>query len=77
NGNFSEFGDLDMPETWSLVMVHEPVEGGSPYGVVEISNIEYDSNEDSNLFLILLVCSFVGVLLVFIPTKISHTTEEE
>lgn len=77
NGNFSEFGDLDMPETWSLVMVHEPVEGGSPYGVVEISNIEYDSNEDSNLFLILLVCSFVGVLLVFIPTKISLTTEEE
>lgn len=77
NGNYSEFGELILPETWSLVMVHEPVEGGSPYGVVEVSNIEYDSNEDNNLFLILLVCSFIGALLVFMPSKISLTTEEE
>ena len=75
--NISEFGNLELPETWSLVMVHEPVEGGSPYGVVQVSNIEYDSNEDNNLFLILLVCSFVGALLVFMPSKISPTTEEE
>jgi len=77
SGNTSEFGDLDIPENWSLVMVHEPIEGGSPYGVVEISNIEYDSSEDTNLFLILLVCSFVGALLVFVPSKISPTSEEE
>ena len=77
NENISEFGNLELPETWSLVMVHEPVEGGSPYGVVQLSNIEYDSNEDNNLFLILLVCSFVGALLVFMPSKISLTTEEE
>ena len=75
--NISEFGNLELPETWSLVMVHEPVEGGSPYGVVQLSNIEYDSNEDNNLFLILLVCSFVGALLVFMPSKISLSTEEE
>ena len=77
NENISEFGNLELPETWSLVMVHEPVEGGSPYGVVQLSNIEYDSNEDNNLFLILLVCSFVGALLVFMPSKISLSTEEE
>ena len=58
-------------------MVHEPVEGGSPYGVVQVSNIEYDSDEDNNLFLILLVCSFIGALLVFAPSKISPSTEEE
>ena len=77
NENISEFGNLELPETWSLVMVHEPVEGGSPYGVVQLSNIEYDSNEDNNLLLILLVCSFVGALLVFMPSKISLSTEEE
>ena len=77
SGNSSEFGNLEMPETWSLVMVHEPVEGGSPYGVVQVSNIEYDSNEDNNLFLIILVCSFIGALLIFMPSKISPTTEEE
>ena len=77
NDNISEFGNLELPKTWSLVMIHEPVEGGSPYGVVQISNIEYDSNEDNNLFFILLVCSFVGALLVFMPSKISPTTEEE
>lgn len=77
NDNISEFGNLEMPETWSLVIVHEPVEGGSPYGVVEISNIEYDSTEDNNLFLILIVCSFIGALLVFAPSKISPSTEEE
>ena len=77
SGNSSEYGNLEMPETWSLVMVHEPVEGGSPYGVVQVSNIEYDSNEDNNLFLIILVCSFIGALLIFMPSKISLATEEE
>lgn len=77
DGNYSDYGELDLPETWSIVMIHEPEEGGAPYGVVEISNVEYDSVKDSNLFLILLVCSFVGVMLIFTPSKISLTTEEE
>ena len=58
-------------------MVHEPVEGGEPYGVVEITNIEYDSNEDGNLLLILFVCSFIGGLLIFYPNKIPLAREEE
>ena len=77
SGNSTDFGELELPKIWSLIMVHEPEEGGEPYGVVEISNIEYDSDDDSNLFLILLVCSFIGALLVFVPSKISPLTEEE
>ena len=77
NGSISEFGEINMPKIWSLVMVHEPVEGGTPYGVVEVTNIEYDSNEDGNLLLILFVCSFIGALLIFYPNKISVVPEEE
>ena len=77
NGSISEFGDINMPKIWSLIMVHEPVEGGTPYGVVEVTNIEYDSNEDGNLLLILFVCSFIGGLLIFYPDKISVVPEEE
>ena len=43
-GNISEYGDLDLPKLWSVIMIHEPVEGGEPYGVVEISNLEYEEN---------------------------------
>ena len=77
NGSISEFGEINMPKIWSLVMVHEPVEGGTPYGVVEVTNIEYDSNEDGNLLLILFVCSFIGALLIFYPNNISVVPEEE
>ena len=55
-GNTSEFGDLDLPESWSLVMVHEPVEGGEPYGVVEISNLEYEEKSSNELLLIVSFC---------------------
>ena len=29
-GNISEYGDLDLPKLWSVIMIHEPVEGGEP-----------------------------------------------
>ena len=61
SGNSTEYGDLELPEIWSLIMVHEPVEGGTPYGVVEISNIEYTSDEDSNLLSILSFALFLEV----------------
>ena len=48
-GNTSEYGDLDLPELWSVIMIHEPVEGGQPYGVVEISNLEYEENSSYEL----------------------------
>ena len=77
SGNSTEYGDLELPEIWSLIMVHEPVDGGTPYGVVEISNIEYTSDEDSNLLSILIICTFLGSLLIFMPSKISPIAEEE
>lgn len=77
SGNSTEYGDLELPEIWSLIMVHEPVEGGTPYGVVEISNIEYTSDEDSNLLSILIICTFLGSLLIFMPSKLSPIAEEE
>ena len=76
-GDFSEYGEMELPVTWSVIMVHEPVEGGVPYGVVEISNQEFDSNGDQNLLLIVAFCLLLGGILVFIPSKISLNTEEE
>ncbi len=77
NGTSTEYGDLEIPEIWSLIMIHEPIEGGTPYGVVEISNIEYTSDEDSDLLSILIICTFIGTLLIFMPSKISPIAEEE
>tara|TARA_B100000214_G_scaffold152466_1_gene109171 strand:+ start:465 stop:1208 length:744 start_codon:yes stop_codon:yes gene_type:complete len=76
-GNISEYGDLELPELWSLVMIHEPIEGGSPYGVVEISNIDYEEDSSNELLLIIAFCILLGGLLVFIPAKNSLNTEEE
>ncbi|MBB69718.1 MAG: hypothetical protein CMB28_01250 [Euryarchaeota archaeon] len=76
-GNITEYGDLELPELWSLVMIHEPVEGGSPYGVVEISNIDYEEDSNNELLLIVAFCVLLGGLLVFIPAKNSLNTEEE
>ena len=52
NSNITEYGNLELPELWSLIMIHEPVEGGAPYGVVEISNIEHEENSSDELMLI-------------------------
>ena len=77
NGSISEYGDLDLPESWSVVMVHEPVEGGEPYGVVEISNLENEENSSNELLLIVAFCVLLGAMLVFTPAKKSLNTEEE
>ena len=77
SGNISEFGNLELPESWSLVMIHEPSEGGVPYGVVEISNLEFDDNIDENLLEIVAFCILLGGILVFIPVNKSLNAEEE
>ena len=76
-GNISEYGDLDLPELWSVIMIHEPVEGGEPYGVVEISNLEYEENSSYELLRIVASCVLLGAVLVFTPAKKSLNTEEE
>ena len=77
SGVVSDYGQLELPETWSLVMIHEPEDGGTPYGVVEISNLEQDTDVDNNLMMIVLFCAFMGALVVFLPRKISLNEEEE
>ena len=77
SGVVSDYGQLELPETWSLVMVHEPEEGGTPYGVVEISNLDQDSDVDNNLMMIVVFCALMGGLVVFLPRKISLNEEEE
>ena len=77
SGNISEFGNLELPKIWSLVMIHEPIEGGEPYGVVEISNIEHENYSDENLLMIVALCIILGGLIVFIPAKGYLNTEEE
>tara|TARA_B100000459_G_scaffold144765_1_gene108113 strand:+ start:1461 stop:2237 length:777 start_codon:yes stop_codon:yes gene_type:complete len=77
NGNVSEYGNLQLPELWSLIMIHEPVEGGSPYGVVEISNIQDEEDSSNELLIIVAFCILLGGLVVFIPEKKSLNSEEE
>ena len=76
-GNTSEYGDLDLPESWSVVMIHEPVEGGQPYGVVEISNLEYEEKSSNELLQIVAFCVLLGAMVVFTPAKKSLNAEEE
>ena len=76
-GNISDYGNLELPELWSVIMVHEPVEGGEPYGVVEISNLEYEESSVNELLLIVAFCVLLGAMLVFTPAKISLNAEEE
>ena len=77
SGIQTDYGDINLPTTWSIVMVHEPVEGGHPYGVVEISNREYDLDDSKILTEILLVCILLGGLLVFMSKKNYLYAEEE
>ncbi len=77
NGSISIYGDMELPESWSVILIHEPVEGGEPYGVVEISNKEVEEDQDSNLLIILGICVFLGALLVFIPKQEPRIPEEE
>jgi len=75
--NTSIYGDLQLPEFWSIILVHEPIEGGEPYGVVEISNQIWEIYEGDNLLQILAACILLGALVVFAPVKKFHNKEEE
>ena len=77
SGNTSVFGNMSLTESWSVVLVHEPEEGGEPYGVVELSNREFEDSKDDHLLAIMAICIFLGALLVFTPKKIPRITEEE
>lgn len=77
DGDISVYGDLTIPETWSVLLIHEPIEGGEPYGVVEISNRVFENVKDHNLMLILASCLILGGLVVFWPSNISINREEE
>ena len=77
DGEISIYGEMDLPESWSVILIHEPEEGGEPYGVVEISNKEMEETEDNNLLMILAICVFLGGLLVFIPKQEPRIPEEE
>lgn len=77
SGDTTDYGQLELPKWWSLVMIHEPIDGGTPYGVVEISNIEDEENIDENLIMIVSLTIILGGLLIFSPSKISPIPEEE
>ena len=76
-GNVTVYGEMELPESWSVILIHEPEEGGEPYGVVEISNKEFEETGDNNLLMILGICVFLGALLVFTPNKKPPIPEEE
>ena len=77
SGNISTYGELELPDEYSVILVHEPEEGGEPFGVVEISNRDWETTEDHNLFHIMWICVFLGALLVFTPSRKYPITEEE
>ena len=77
SGNVSIYGDLQLPDEWSIILVHEPEEGGEPFGVVEVSNRDWEISEDQNLFHIMAICIILGALLVFYPSKNYRNKEEE
>lgn len=77
NGNESIYGEITLPDVYSIVMIHEPTDGGEPYGVVEVSNREISQNDDNMLSQIVILSVFIGIILVFIPSKKSLIPEEE
>ena len=76
SNNTSSYGDLSLPETWSIVLIHEPTEGGEPYGVVEISNRFIKEIADENILFIIGTCILLGALITFYPSSV-HNSEEE
>mgnify|MGYP002875604749 FL=1 len=77
NGNESYYGDTTLPDVWSVVMVHEPAEGGEPWGVVEISNRDFEDGDENYLLIIVILFLILGVYLVFIHSEKSLIPEEE
>ena len=77
NGTEVVYGNMtELPESWSFVFIHEPVEGGEPYGVREITNREIPPPERSLLGWIMVAGILLGGAMVFIPKK-SHLIPEE
>ena len=69
-GNITDYGDISaFPESWSVVIVHEPAEGGEPYGVVEVVYREVSDPESNQLFWIILGGILIGGLVVFLPKR--------
>ncbi len=77
DGNSSTYGDLNLPEHWSVVFVHEPIEGGEPYGVLELSNQAEEEVESASLAIAILLCIAVGSLLILVPDRKFLNPEEE
>ena len=76
-GNITDYGNLSkFPESWSVVIVHEPTEGGEPYGVVEVAYRDVAELEDNQLFWILLGGLVLGGLVVFLPNRERPKAEE-
>jgi thiol-disulfide isomerase/thioredoxin len=68
-------GDLTWQDpsatSWSIIAVHEPVDGGEPYGVVEIAYREIIGTlaGDNYLAIIFGVSILLGALMVFTPIR--------
>ena len=78
NGSISQYEDMSsFPQSWSIVIVHEPIDGGEPYGVVEVAYREIGDLEDSMLLWIIIGSLLIGGLMIFIPTQKPRKTEEE
>lgn len=77
SGNISVYGNMNLTDSWSVILVHEPEEGGEPYGVVEVSNREFEDIKDNHLLAILGISILLGSLLVFAPKNNPRFTEEE
>ena len=76
-GVVSEYGDLKLPEKWSIIVSHEPEDGGVPYGVVEITNQKFESSTDYNLLTIVAISIVAGALIVYLPQNNPRNKEEE
>jgi hypothetical protein len=78
NGSEVVYGNMtELPESWSFVFIHEPVEGGEPYGVREITNREISETGGNLLGWIMTAGILLGAAMVFIPRKTYLIPEEE
>jgi thiol-disulfide isomerase/thioredoxin len=64
-------------EKWSLIFIHEPVNGGEPYGVFELSNRILTQEISDLLFEIVFITSMLGAILIFMPKNKFPDSEEE
>jgi len=76
SNNTSSYGDLSLPDSWSIVLIHEPTEGGEPYGVVEISNRVIKEIADENILFIIGTCILLGALITIYHSGVQNSEEE-